>query len=180
MYQHRLTPPNQPAVYLRWNSVGTGITRRHRDNPNVLAITVYERYMSDISTSKYVNHVRNTFVCPVIRYFVSIVMRECHGRWATSAIAGGKQSAEYISIIINPLPCSRSINLNRNYHTAVFAITQLRATGKAASGVSPPVFHSCANSKPTESRGEYYQWCFHRKYVPLMSELNQPRVAEGG
>ena len=45
---------------------------------------LYQRYIN----RNYDNHVRNTFVYPVIRDFVSTVMRECNRRWPVSAIGG--------------------------------------------------------------------------------------------
>ena len=49
----------------------------------------------------YDNHVRNTFVCRVIRHFISTEVQECNRRSLVSAIGGGG-TISGISIIINP------------------------------------------------------------------------------
>ena len=64
------------------------------------------------------NHVINTFVCPVVRDFVTAMMRVSHRLWPVAAIAGGGwKSAECRSCICAHvamlLPVKRSLIADR-------------------------------------------------------------------
>ena len=45
------------------------------------------------------NHVINTFVCPVVRDFVTAMMRVSHRLWPVAAIAGGGVEISGMSIM---------------------------------------------------------------------------------
>ena len=81
-----------------------------------------------------------------------------------------------ISIVINPPPCSRSVDLTVTITRPCKQELDHEQLERLPEVYPPSVFHNRANSKPTESSGENYQWCIHCEYVPVMSELNQSRV----